>query len=47
MVDDSGSCSVAFWDKEAVQLVHKTAVQLKFLLAEVVFLGQGGCPTGA
>lgn len=35
VTDDSGSCSVVFWDKESFQLVNKMAVQSQFILAEV------------
>ena len=34
--DSSGSISVVFWDRLAVQLINKTASQLQFLLKEVI-----------
>lgn len=33
--DESGSSSVVFWDRLAVQLINKTASQFKFLAQEV------------
>lgn len=34
--DDSGQVSIVFWDKLAVQLIGKTAAELKALSKEVM-----------
>lgn len=36
--DESGCASVVFWDRLAIQLVKKTASQLKFIENEVYIL---------
>ena len=36
--DSTGSISVVFWDRLAVQLLNKTASQLKFLIKEVIIV---------
>ena len=33
--DDSGTCSVVFWDRDDVQLIKRTTKQFKFMLSEV------------